>query len=270
MRLEGKIALVTGANGEFGKAIVPGLAGEGCHIACADWTAADAAEAAEKVRGAGRRALALGVDLRVKAEVQAMADRTVAEFGRIDILVNTTAVPHNQEFLNFKEEDFDDSVARGVKSYFLTCQAVAQQMVKQRYGKIINLSSIVGRLGPGQAASWSADRGAVDGLTRALAQALGFYGINVNAMARGNTQRPPYSGGVQERLRRLPFGRTELPEDLVEPCVFLASDGARYVTGHILYVDGGYTTAAVTDDEYRPEWARTDHGERGWATEISL
>ena len=217
VRLEGKIAVITGANGEFGKAIVPSFAAEGCDVACVDWTEEDAEAAAERVRAAGRRALALPVDVRNKGVVQAMVQRVSAEFGRIDILVNTTAVAHNQEFLGFKEEDFDDSLARGVKSYFLTCQAAAQEMAKQRRGRIINLSSIVGRLGPGQAASWSADRGAVDGLTRALAHALGYYGITVNAVARGNTQRPPYSVGVLERLRRLPLGRTELAEDMAEP-----------------------------------------------------
>jgi 3-oxoacyl-[acyl-carrier protein] reductase len=129
-------------------------------------------------------------------------------------------------------------------------------MIKRRSGMIINLSSIVGVLGPGQAASWTADRGAVNGLTRAAAHALGFYGINVNGLARGNTARKPYSVGVLERLRRLPLGRTETPVDMVEPCVFLASDGASYITGTILYVDGGYTVAGVTDDRYRPEWAR--------------
>ena len=186
-----------------------------------------------------------------------MIKQVVDSFGRIDILVNCTMASHNQEFLNFKEEDFDDSLTRGVKSYFLTCQAVAREMVKQRYGKIINLSSIVGVLGPGQAASWTADRGAVNGLTRAAAHALGFYGINVNAVARGNTARKPWSAGVLERVRRLPLGRTETAEDMVEPCVFLASDGASYITGTILYVDGGYTVAGVTDDRYRPDWARS-------------
>ncbi|HET9915671.1 MAG TPA: SDR family oxidoreductase [Candidatus Binatia bacterium] len=256
MKLAGKIAIVAGCNGEFGAAIVPGFAAEGCDVACVDYRQADADAAAEKVRHKGRRALALAVDLRDKTQVDAMVDRVCAEFGRIDILVNTTMASHNQEFLNFKEEDFDDSLGRGVKSYFLTCQAVARQMIKQRSGKIINLSSIVGVLGPGQAASWTADRGAVNGLTRAAAHALGFYGINVNGLARGNTARKPYSAGVLERLRRLPLGRTETPEDMVEPCVFLASDGASYVTGTILYVDGGYTVAGVTDDRYRPEWAR--------------
>jgi NAD(P)-dependent dehydrogenase (short-subunit alcohol dehydrogenase family) len=256
MRLEGKIAIVTGANGEFGSAIVPGFAKEGADVACVDWTEADAEKAAEKVRAAGRRTLALGVDLRDSAQVDAMVKRVVDEFGRVDILVNTTARPHHQEFLNFKEEDFDDTLARGVKTYFLTCKAAAQYMTQQRSGKIVNLTSIVGKLGPGQAVDWSADRGAVDGLTRSVAHALGYYGINVNGVARGNTARPPYSVGVQERLRRLPFGRTEDPRDMVDPTVFLASDESRYVTGTVLYVDGGYTVAAVTDDRYRPDWAK--------------
>lgn len=256
MRFEEKIAVITGCNGEFGSAIVPGFAAEGCDVACVDFKQADVETAAEKVRQKGRRALPIAIDLRKREEIELMVDQVIAAFGRIDILVNTTMASHNQEFLNFKEEDFDDSLSRGVKSYFLTCQAVARQMVKRRYGKIINLSSIVGVLGPGQASSWTADRGAVNGLTRAAAHALGFYGINVNAVARGNTARKPYSAGVLERLRRLPLGRTETAQDMVEPCVFLASDGASYITGTILYVDGGYTVAGVTDDRYRPESAR--------------
>lgn len=260
MRLQGKIAIVTGCNGEFGSAIVPGFAGEGCDIACVDFTQSDANKGAEKVRQKGGRTLAIAIDLRRREEIEAMVEQVLAVFGRIDILVNTTMASHNQEFLNFKEEDFDDSLNRGVKSYFLTCQAVARQMVKQRYGKMINLSSIVGVLGPGQAASWAADRGAVNGLTRAAAHSLAFYGINVNAVARGNTARKPYSKGVLERVRRLPLGRTETADDMVEPCVFLASDGASYITGTILYVDGGYTVAGVTDDRYRPEWARAGAG----------
>jgi NAD(P)-dependent dehydrogenase (short-subunit alcohol dehydrogenase family) len=256
MKLEGKIAIITGCNSEFGSAIVPGFAAEGCDVACVDFTQTHAEVAAAKVREKGRRTLAIAIDLRKRTEIDTMVQRVVDAFGRVDILVNTTMASHNQEFLNFKEEDFDDSLSRGVKSYFLTCQAVASQMVKQRSGKIINLSSIVGVLGPGQAASWAADRGAVNGLTRAAAHALGFYGIQVNAVARGNTARKPYSAGVLERVRRLPLGRTETPQDMVEPCVFLASDGANYVTGTILYVDGGYTVAGVTDDRYRPEWAR--------------
>ncbi len=243
MKLEGKIAIVTGCNGEFGSAIVPGFAAEGCDVACVDFKQADADAGAEKVRQKGRRTLAIAADLRKGSAVEAMVRQVVDAFGRIDILVNTTMASHNQEFLNFKEEDFDDSLSRGVKSYFLSCQAVARQMVKQRSGKIVNLSSIVGVLGPGQATSWTADRGGVNGL------------------ARGNTARKPYSKGVLERVRRLPLGRTETAEDMVAPCVFLACEDSSYVTGTVLYVDGGYTVAGVTDDRYRPEWARKGNEE---------
>jgi NAD(P)-dependent dehydrogenase (short-subunit alcohol dehydrogenase family) len=135
MQLEGKIAIVTGCNGEFGSAIVPGFAAEGCDVVCVDFKQADADVAAERVRQSGRRTLAIAIDLRKRAEIDAMIEQVIAAFGRIDILVNTTMASHNQEFLNFKEEDFDDSLSRGVKSYFLTCQAAARQMVKQRYGK---------------------------------------------------------------------------------------------------------------------------------------
>ena len=193
MKLEGKIAIVTGCNGEFGAAIVPGFAAEGCDVVCVDFKQADTDAAAEKVRQKGRRALSIAIDLRKRNEVEAMVKQVIEAFDRIDILVNCTMASHNQEFLNFKEEDFDDSLNRGVKSYFLTCQAVAREMVKRRSGRIINLSSIVGVLGPGQAASWTADRGGVNGLTRATAHALGFHGITVNGLAHGNTARKPYS-----------------------------------------------------------------------------
>ena len=217
MRLKDKIAIVTGANAEFGSIISKAFAVEGADVVCADWKQEDADVAAERARSAGREALALGVDLREKEEVEVMVRRTVETYGRLDILVNATARPHHQEFLNFKEEDFDDTLARGVKPYFLTGQAAAEEMIKRRYGKIVNLTSIVAKLGPGQAVDWAADRGAVDGLTRSMAHALGFWGINVNGVARGNTQRPPYSEGVLERLRRLPLGRTEYPEDMGPP-----------------------------------------------------
>ena len=122
MRLKDKIAIVTGANAEFGSIISKAFAAEGADVVCADWKQEDADVAAERVRSAGREALALGVDLREKEEVEVMVRRAVETYGRLDILVNATARPHHQEFLNFKEEDFDDTLARGVKPYFLTGQ----------------------------------------------------------------------------------------------------------------------------------------------------
>ena len=115
MKLEGKIAIVTGCNSEFGSAIVPGFAAEGCDIACVDLKQPDADAAAEKAKQKGRRSLAIAIDLRKRGEIESMVSQVIDSFGRIDILVNTTMASHNQEFLNFKEEDFDDSLSRGVK-----------------------------------------------------------------------------------------------------------------------------------------------------------
>ena len=210
----------------------------------------------------GRRSLALEVDVTNKAAVEELVRRAVDEFGGIDILFNGTGVSHNQAFLTFKEADFDHAMAVGLKAFFLTCQAVGRQMAEQgRGGKIVNLSSIVGRLGSGEAAAWCTTRSGVDAMTRAIAQALGYYGVNVNCLVHGGMESIPYPHEVErgERRRRIPFGRLGKPEDLVGGAIFLASDESDFVTGEQLYVDGGYTTAAVTEDGYRPEWARATH-----------
>jgi NAD(P)-dependent dehydrogenase (short-subunit alcohol dehydrogenase family) len=197
-----------------------------------------------------------------------MVQRTTSEFGRIDVLVNGTGVSHNQQFLTFSEADFDHCLDVGLKAFFLTCQAVGRQMAEQGSGKIINLTSIVGRLGSGEAVGWCTTRSGVDAMTRALGQALGYYGVNVNALAHGGVEEAPYGADeAAERRRRIPLGRMGHPEDLVGPAIFLASDDANFVVGETLYVDGGYTTAAVTEDPFRPEWARAEHTASGPRTD---
>jgi len=197
-----------------------------------------------------------------------MVRRTVAEFGRIDVLVNATGVSHNQAFLTFNEADFDHCLDVGLKAFFLTCQAVGKQMAEQASGKIINLTSIVGRLGSGEAVGWCTTRSGVDAMTRALGQALGYYGVNVNALAHGGMEETPYvKEEAAERRRRIPLGRMGHPEDLVGPAIFLATDDANFIVGETLYVDGGYTTAAATEDPFRPEWARAEHTANGPRTD---
>ena len=212
--------------------------------------------------------MALQVDVTDKAAVEEMVRRVVAEFGGVDILFNGTGTAHNQAFLTFKEEDFDHALAVGLKAFFLTCQAVGRQMAEQgRGGKIVNLSSIVGRLGSGEAAAWCTTRSGVDAMTRAIAQALGYYGVNVNCLVHGGMESIPYPHEVEraERRRRIPLGRLGKPEDLIGGAIFLASGESDFVAGESLYVDGGYTTAAVTEDGYRPEWARAAHTAEGAA-----
>jgi NAD(P)-dependent dehydrogenase (short-subunit alcohol dehydrogenase family) len=266
MRLENKIAIVSGAGGRNGEVIALGYAREGADLVAVDEDGAKAEAVAAQARALGRRALGLQVDVTKKADVTEMVRRVVAELGRIDVLINATGVSHNQAFLIFNEADFDHCLDVGLKAFFLTCQAVGRQMAEQASGKIINLTSIVGRLGSGEAVGWCTTRSGVDAMTRALGQALGYYGVNVNALAHGGMEDMPYAPEeAAERRRRIPLGRLGRPEDLVGAAIFLASDDADFMVGETLYVDGGYTTAAATEDQFRPEWARaeqTAHGPR--------
>jgi NAD(P)-dependent dehydrogenase (short-subunit alcohol dehydrogenase family) len=269
VRLENRIAIVTGVGGQNGAAIALGFAREGADLVAVDEDDAKAEEVARKARDLGRKALALRVDVTSKPEVTEMVRRVVSEFGRIDILMNATGVSHNQAFLTFSEADFDHALAVGLKAFFLTSQAVGRLMAEQASGKIINLTSITGRLGSGEAVAWCTTRSGVDAMTRALGQALGYYGVNVNALAHGGVEDGPYPEKAEtaERRRRIPLGRLGYPEDLVGPAIFLASDDANFVVGETLYVDGGYTTAAVTEDQFRPEWARAEHTADGPRTD---
>ncbi|HWP29238.1 MAG TPA: SDR family oxidoreductase [Chloroflexota bacterium] len=261
MRLQDQVALVTGGgsrdNALIGPAIALGYAREGAHVGIVDQNAATVERVTAQVRELGRRALGLTADLTRPDEVQRVVDAMVAAFGRIDILCNALAYTNNQSVFDYSFEEWNRHINEGLTSTFLCCQAVAHEMVKQRRGKIVNITSIVGKLGPGGAVAWAASRGGVDAMTRALAHTRGYWNINVNGLARGN-MRPPseWNEEIQERLRRIPFGRTGTPEDLVGPAIFLASSEADFITGHILYADGGYTSAAVTEDQFRPEWAR--------------
>jgi NAD(P)-dependent dehydrogenase (short-subunit alcohol dehydrogenase family) len=268
VRLENKIAIVTGVGGRNGEVIALGFAREGANLVVVDDDGGKAETVAGNVREIGQKALAMQVDVTKKAQVTEMVQRTTSEFGRIDVLVNGTGVSHNQQFLTFSEADFDHCLDVGLKAFFLTCQAVGRQMAEQGSGKIINLTSIVGRLGSGEAVGWCTTRSGVDAMTRALGQALGYYGVNVNALAHGGVEEAPYGADeAAERRRRIPLGRMGHPEDLVGPAIFLASDDANFVVGETLYVDGGYTTAAVTEDQFRPEWARAEHTASGPRTD---
>ena len=131
-------------------------------------------------------------------------------------------------------------------------------MAEQRSGKIINLSSTDARVGSGESTANSAAYSSIDSMTRAIAQALGFYGVNVNALASGPMEHLPITDEeVGERLRRIPLGRLSKPEDLVGAAIFLATDDSNFVAGESLFVDAGYANAAVTEDSFRPAWGRT-------------
>jgi NAD(P)-dependent dehydrogenase (short-subunit alcohol dehydrogenase family) len=256
MRLENKTAVITGAGTEFGKAIAIGYANEGAAVYLHDFAENEAklAKVAEQVARTGRPVFTGLYDLTRGDETAAMTKDALAKLGAVDVLVNTTAGGWHGKFFDCREQDWDKALDRGLKAYFLTCQHFGKEMARRgKGGKIINITSIVGLLGSGQAVPWGSARGGVNSLTSAVAQALGPYGIHCTALARGATDTSPYSPAAKaERLRRLPFGRLGREEDIVGPALFLATSDSDWVTGSVVYCDGGYVTAAATDDEYRP------------------
>ena len=258
MRLHDKTVLVTSAQNPCGRAILLGFAREGANCVVLDEDAKQAEELAAEVRSLGRSALPIQCDVTKKSEVEKVVGRAVAEFGRIDVLFNCSGLTSQSDFLALTEEGFNACIDRGPKAYFLVCQAVGRQMAQQRSGKIINLSTTDARLGSGESAANSAAYSSIDSMTRAIAQALGFYGVNVNSLVYGPMDYFSVSTEeAGERLRRMPFGRLGKPEDLVGAAIFLASDDSNFIAGESLYVDAGYSNAAVTEDGFRPAWART-------------
>lgn len=257
MRLKDKIAVVTQASDPFARAIASGYAAEGADLFLQDFAKNEnkLQEVAAKVRGTSRKVVAGVYDITRGDQVAAMTRQVIQEFGRVDILVNTASEPVHGKVFELKEEDFERAIIIRIKSYFLTCQHIGREMANRGSGKIINLTSIVGKIGSGGAVPWGAACGGVNAMTKALAHALGLHGVHVNALARGATGSPGHydrvSGG--ERLRRLPFGRLGKEEDVVGPAIFLATSDSDWVTGSVIYADGGYTSAAVTDDFHRPE-----------------
>lgn len=257
MRLQDKVVLITSAQHPCAGAIAAGFAREGASGVAVDQDAGVAERVAAQFRSIRGRALAIQGDVTQKSQVEEIVRRTVAEFGRIDVLINCSAVTHESDFLTFSEDAFNECIERGPKAYFLAAQAVGRQMAEQRSGKIINLATTDARIGSGESAGNSAACSSIDAMTRGIAQALGFYGVNVNALMYGPMEY--FSGTAEEigeRLRRIPLGRLANPADLVGAALFLATDDSNFVSGESLYVDAGYSNAAVTEDGFRPVWGK--------------
>ncbi|MBI2372164.1 MAG: glucose 1-dehydrogenase [Deltaproteobacteria bacterium] len=247
MRLQDRVALVTGGASGIGRAIVRGYAREGAHVVIAD--VQPAAEAEQEVVVQGRRALAVKVDVARREEVEALVRQVLDAFGTIDILVNCAGVQSNQPFLEATDEDFDRVLAVDLKGTFNCAQAVARGMIERKRGKIINIASQSGALYVRNLApQYHAAKAGVIHLTRVLAVELGRHGINVNAIAPALVLTPPLKARWEAspemrayHLGKVALGRAATPEDIVGPAIFLASSDSDYVTGHTLFVDGGFT-----------------------------
>ena len=254
MRLKDKVAVITGASDGFARAVAVAYAKEGAVLYLQDFPdkADGLDQSASAVAETGQRCVTGLYDITHAGDTQAMTSDVLDKFGHVDILVNAAAGGWHGQFFEATEADWDRAIDRGLKSYFLTCQQIGKEMARRGSGKIINISSIVGRLGSGGAIPWGSARGGVDAMTAAVAQCLGQYGITCVGLARGATESTPYSAEARaERLRRLPFGRLGSEDDVIGPAIFLASDESGWITGSVIYADGGYVTAAATDAEHR-------------------
>lgn len=241
--LANQIAIITGAGRGIGRAIALRFAASGADVVCISRTAENAEKVAQEVRQAGRRAWAHAIDIADGAAVTSAAERIVAETGRVDILVNNAGVTRDGLLMRMGEEDWDTVLDTNLRGAFLLTKALTRLFVKQRSGRIINVASIAGLMGNAGQCNYAASKAGLIGFTKSLARELASRSITVNALAPGfiETDMTSVLGAPirDEVLKKIPLGRFGQPEDIAEAALFLASPGARYVTGQVLTVDGG-------------------------------
>lgn len=244
MKLEGKVALVTGASRGIGRQIALELAMEGASVAVNyAGSEAKALELVDEIKSMGTEAIAIQADVSNSDSVNEMVKQTIEQFGKLDILVNNAGITKDNLLMRMKESEWDDVININLKGVFLCTKSVTRQMMKQRSGRIINISSIVGVSGnPGQA-NYVAAKSGVIGLTKTSAKELSSRGITVNAIAPGfitTDMTDKLNEEVKsEMLKQIPLARFGEPKDIARAAVFLASDDSNYITGQTLHIDGG-------------------------------
>ncbi len=242
-RLEGKRAIVTGAGQGIGRAIALRLAVEGARVIVNSAREASCGAAAEEIRKAGGEAIAVAGDVGTPEAVTTVVEAATKELGGVDILVNNAGVNRDGLLMRMKDEDWDEVLRINLKSAFLLSRAVARPMMKNRWGRIVNVTSIVGLVGnPGQANYCAAKAGMV-GLTKSLAKELASRGILVNAVAPGFIETK-MTAALDEKYREtlkaeIPLSRIGEPDEIAAPVAFLCSDEASYITGAVIEVTGG-------------------------------
>jgi 3-oxoacyl-[acyl-carrier protein] reductase len=245
MNLSGKVALVTGSARGIGKAIALRLAEAGADIVVNDIAAAaETLEAtASEIRGLGRKALAVTADVSSTADVNRMVETAITAMGRVDILVNNAGVTRDQLIMRMTDEEWDTVLNIDLKSAFLCTRAVLRPMMKQRWGRIISIASVVGVMGNASQANYASAKAGIIGLTKSIAKEVGSRGITANAVAPGYIETKMTEKLDDEHkkayLERIPTGTAGTPKDVAEAVAFLASEEAHYITGQVLGVDGG-------------------------------
>jgi NAD(P)-dependent dehydrogenase (short-subunit alcohol dehydrogenase family) len=254
MDLEGRTAIVTGAGRGIGRAIALELASHGADVVLAELDGASGERVSGEVRDLGRRALALPTDVTRRADLEAMAARTLEEFGRIDVLVNNAAIFRAQPVPEIDEAHWDSVMDVNARALFFASQTVLPHMRAARRGAIVNLASMAGKIGTAHGLVYAASKAAVISITRSLALAVAADGIRVNCVCPGFVQTEmwqqlereisaivdmPQELFSQSRLAQIPLGRWEQPEDVARVVAFLASERAAYITGEAVNVSGG-------------------------------
>jgi len=251
MKLEGRTAIVTGSRRGIGRAIALALAKEGANVVVSDISPEECQQVVKEIEKLGRKGLALKCDVTSTPDVEDMVKKTVARFGKLDILVNNAGIISYKPFLELTDEDWDKTLGVNLKGQFLCARAAAREMIKNKWGRIVNIASISSG-GCGIAfpliAHYTASKGGVMALTEALALELTAKGINVNAICPGAVDTDMVkgvkeSGGLAQLLTRIPKGRLGKPEEIANLAVFLASEEAEYISGSAIVIDGGWLTS---------------------------
>jgi 3-oxoacyl-[acyl-carrier protein] reductase len=241
--LSGQVALVTGAGRGIGRAIAISLARQGADVIVSDIIAETAESVANEIESLGKRFLATVCDVSRFEDCHNLIDAGMKAFGKIDILVNNAGITRDNLVMRMSEDEWDSVLTVNLKSVFNCCKAASRIMLKQKNGRIINISSVVGVIGNAGQANYSASKAGVIGLTKTLAREFASRGITVNAVAPGFIKTAMTDALKDEArealLKMIPLGRMGEPEDVANAVVFLASPFASYITGQVLLVDGG-------------------------------
>jgi 3-oxoacyl-[acyl-carrier protein] reductase len=243
MKLEGRVALITGASQGIGQACALGLAREGASVAVAARTRQKLDELVEKITAEGGKAAAVVIDVADEEQVKSGIRSALGQFGKIDILVNNAGITRDQLLMRMKRADWDSVLNTNLTSAYLCMQQVIGSMLKQRWGRIINITSVFGQMGQAGQANYAASKAGLIGLTMAMAREVASRNITCNAVAPGFIETSMTARLSDEfrqnAVKTIPLGRVGAPDDVSNAVRFLASEEAGYITGHVLNVNGG-------------------------------